>query len=226
LYLKQGHQQDALRVYQALLAQRPSDARLRRRVEQLSGGGEKRRAGSGVSAQAFLKGIWSGRAPVAAAAPPPPAPEPPPAPTAAARAPAPVDQSTLEAAFDSAGGDSGPTPGEPSRPADDHISLDSVFGDDAARRSTSTPPPAQEGAGGAPGAGGGGFSFDDFFSGAASGAGSNAPPGGAGGGGGETAPTEPSGARTPGRSSGRTQRPPEDEVEADQFQQWLKKLKS
>jgi len=26
LYLKQGHQQDALRVYQALLAQRPNDA--------------------------------------------------------------------------------------------------------------------------------------------------------------------------------------------------------
>src|SRR4029077_10474517 len=53
LYLKQGHQQDALRVYQALLAQRPTDAKLRRRVEQLSSGGKK---GSGISAQAFLKG--------------------------------------------------------------------------------------------------------------------------------------------------------------------------
>jgi len=42
----------------------------------------------------------------------------------------------------------------------------------------------------------------------------------------ESAPAEPSGARTPGRSSGRAQRPPEDEAEADQFQQWLKKLKS
>src|SRR5216117_1076399 len=48
LYLKQGHQHDALRVYQALLAQRPSDARLRRKVEQLSSGGRKK---SGVSAQ-------------------------------------------------------------------------------------------------------------------------------------------------------------------------------
>src|SRR5438874_11979579 len=64
LYLKQGHPQDALRVYQALLAQRPQDARLRGKVEQLSSGGRK---GSGVSAQAFLKGIWSGRTP------PPPA---------------------------------------------------------------------------------------------------------------------------------------------------------
>jgi len=40
------------------------------------------------------------------------------------------------------------------------------------------------------------------------------------------AAAEPGGARTPGRSSGRAQRPPEDEAEADQFQQWLKKLKS
>src|SRR6185437_1457202 len=49
LHLKQGHQQDALRVYQALLAQRPSDAKLKSRVEQLTSGGRKK---SGVSAQA------------------------------------------------------------------------------------------------------------------------------------------------------------------------------
>src|SRR3989475_7604957 len=72
LYLKQGHTQDALRVYQALLAQRPNDARLKSKVEQLASGGKKR---SGVSAQAFLKGIWSGRG----------------------------SQSTLSAAFDVAG---------------------------------------------------------------------------------------------------------------------------
>src|SRR5205814_7325516 len=59
LYLKQGHQQDALRVYQALLTQRPNDTKLRSRVEYLSGGGGKKR--SGVSARAFLKRIW-GRA--------------------------------------------------------------------------------------------------------------------------------------------------------------------
>jgi hypothetical protein len=184
LYLKQGHHQDALRVYQALLAQRPHDARLKSKVEQLSSGGKKK---SGVSAQAFLKGIWSGRA---------------------ATRPAPVEQSTLAAAFDAAG----PPPGEPSRPADDHISLDSVFGDDAARRGTakhgeSAPAPGKTG----------GFSFDEFFAGGKAGA--------AGGADGATEATSP---KTPGgsRSSGRTQRPPEDEVEADQFQQWLKKLKS
>ena len=186
LYLKQGHHQDALRVYQALLEQRPHDATLKSKVEQLSSGGKKK---SGVSAQAFLKGIWSGRG----AAPP-----------------APVEQSTLAAAFDVAG----PPPGEPSRPADDHISLDSVFGEDAARRGGGTARQAESAP--APGKTGG-FSFDEFFAGGKGGA-----AGGADGG------TEVASPKTPGgsRSSGRTQRPPEDEVEADQFQQWLKKLKS
>jgi len=181
LYLKQGHHHDALRVYQALLAQRPNDAKLKSKVEQLSGGGKKR---SGVSAQAFLKGIWSGRG----AAPPE----------------APVEQSTLAAAFDGAG----PPPGEPSRPAQDHISLDSVFGDDPARR-MSTPQaeaPAVSKTGG--------FSFDEFFAGGKAGAPGTGPE--------ATSPKTPGGSR----SSGRTQRPPEDEAEADQFQQWLKKLKS
>ena len=229
LYLKQGHQQDALRVYQALLAQRPSDARLRRKVEQLSGGGQ-RRQGSGVSAQAFLKGIWSGRA--AVPAPPPPPPEPPaplpePEPTRAS-VPA-MEQSTLDAAFDAADGE-GSVPGEPSHPAKDHISLDSVFGDDSARRSSGGGSGSGSAAAAQTGSGGeGGFSFDDFFGGAPPGGGQGAAPaqptaGGGAAGGGATA--DPSGARTPGRSSGRAQRPPEDEAEADQFQQWLKKLKS
>ena len=195
LYLKQGHPQDALRVYQALLAQRPNDARLKSKVEQLSGGGRKR---SGVSAQAFLKGIWSGRGTK------------------------PPEQSTLAAAFDAAG----PPPGEPSHPAHDHISLDSVFGDEAARHTGAqtpatpadagtTPDAKGEGQGGEGGGGGGGFSFDEFFAGTKTPA---AP----------SAPADAGNPRTPGRSSGgaRAPRPPEDEAEADQFQQWLKKLKS
>jgi hypothetical protein len=196
LYLKQGHQQDALRVYQALLAQRPGDAKLKSKVEQLSSGGKKR---SGVSAQAFLKGIWSGRG----SAPAPPAP------------PEPEEQSTLASAFDAAG--ESPPPGEPSRPAQDHISLDSVFGDEGARRPSA--PPEAEAASPVPvdGSKTGGFSFDEFFA------------GGKAGGGGDTAPgAEAASPKTPGgsRTSGRAQRPPEDEAEADQFQQWLKKLKS
>src|SRR2546426_3561571 len=197
LYLRQGHQQDALRVYQALLAQRPNDARLKSKVEQLSPGGKKKR--SGVSAQAFLKGIWSGRG----------------------------SQSTLSAAFDAAG----PPPGEPSRPAQDHISLDSVFGEEAARRTGAeraeapASPPSQAPAAPADGSKTGGFSFDEFFAGGKPGA----PGAGGGGGGGGGGPAgETASPRTPGgsRPSGRTQRQPEDEVEADQFQQWLKKLKS
>src|SRR2546429_783417 len=38
LYLKQGHSEEALRVYQALLAQRPDDVRLHARVAALSPG--------------------------------------------------------------------------------------------------------------------------------------------------------------------------------------------
>jgi len=183
LYLKQGHQQDALRVYQALLAQRPHDPKLKAKVERLTPGGKRNSGGSGVSAQAFLKGIWSGRK-------------------------APQSKSTLAAAFDVAD----PSPqslGEPSHPAHDHISLDTVFGEEAARR------PAPEPAAGGPppddGSKTGGFSFDEFFAGGKPGA---APDG--------ASPKTPGGTRT----SGRTQRPPEDEAEADQFQQWLKKLKS
>jgi tetratricopeptide (TPR) repeat protein len=184
LYLKQGHQQDALRVYRALLAQRPNDARLRSKVEQLSSAGKKH---SGVSAQDFLKGIWSGKR----------APAPPP------------QQSTLAAAFDVAGAAPQP-PGEPSHPAQDHISLDSVFGEEAARRANAqAAPPPPAGAAGETAPAGGGFSFDEFFA-----AGKGAPP------------ADEDSARTPGRSSGRSQRPVEDEAEADQFQQWLKKLKS
>ena len=197
LYLKQGHQQDALRVYQALLAQRPNDAKLRRRVEQLSSGGKK---GSGISAQAFLKGIWAGR------------------PAEEAAQPADEPHSTLGAAFDVAG----PLPGEPSHPAHDHISLDSVFGEEVARRASAQPletaaaaeTPAAPSQAPSDGSKTGGFSFDEFFAGGKPGAGTPA--------------AETASPKTPGasRTSGRTQRPPEDEAEADQFQQWLKKLKS
>jgi len=217
LYLKQGHHQDALRVYQALLAQRPTDARLRAKIQQLSGGGSHRK-GSGMSAQAFLKNIWSGRG----GKPAPPA----------------ESHSTLAAAFDvaepAASAPSRPH-GEPSHPAQDHISLDTVFGDEGGgggghRATESTPSPA----GAAPtaplsgppdGAKTGGFSFDEFFAGGkpdAAAGGAGAAPGSEGGKTGGAA-----GSKTPGgRTSGRTQRPPEDEAEADQFQQWLKKLKS
>src|SRR2546422_8135644 len=55
LYLKQGHSEEALRVYQALLAQRPDDARLRARVAALSPGklGSGGRGGGGTRPAVF-----------------------------------------------------------------------------------------------------------------------------------------------------------------------------
>src|SRR5438445_1974555 len=56
LYLRQGHEEEALHVYEALLAKRPMDARLRRRVEALARGGTREAGhGTGESVQRFLK---------------------------------------------------------------------------------------------------------------------------------------------------------------------------
>src|SRR2546430_8805611 len=62
LYLRQGHQEEALRVYEALLAKRPTDARLRGRVESIAGGGSREAGrGTGETVQVFLKRILAGR---------------------------------------------------------------------------------------------------------------------------------------------------------------------
>ena len=212
LYLKQGHREDALRVYESLLAKRPGDARLAARVAELSRPAAPRQAaragGGGQSVGAFLKGILTGKpdAPAPAVRTPAPAPEP----------------QTLEQAFaaDEAAADSGGDagPGAPTRPAADDISLDSVFGE-SPRDSMSAPsapepatanPPAAQPQTASPATGG--FSFDQFF----------ATPGKAGG----PEGAAPSGT-PPARSSGRQARPaPEEERELDQFQSWLKGLKS
>lgn len=225
LYLRQGHQDEALRVYHALLAQRPGDARLRARVQSLISGG------TGESAQAFLKRILAGKpgAPVAgASAPPaspqPPPPAPPPAPREAEATRWPVESggSPLDSAFavaDEAPESESIAPGEATRPAADSISLDQVFGDEGGRSSepvaeepaapaSAAPPPAA--------APSGGFSFDQFFS-------AGAEPAAGGG-----APSASGAApRAPARASGPKQRPPtEDEADLDQFQAWLRGLKS
>src|SRR5205807_1832724 len=109
-------------------------------------------------------------------------------------------------------------PGEATRPAEDSITLDAVFGEEGPR---SVPPadagarPAVEPAPASPPPPGG-FSFDQFFT------PPSAPPGGA-------APPAEGGAAFPGpaRSSGSRARPPmEDEGDLDQFQAWLRGLKS
>jgi tetratricopeptide (TPR) repeat protein len=209
LYLRQGHQEDALRVYQALLAKRPADARLRGRVESLAGGGTtEERGGTGETVQVFLKRILAGRPGV-------PAPEP-----SGPPARSPLDDAFAIAHSDA---DAGPvpdvvSPGEATRPATDSISLDQVFGDEGPRSASAAPeatPPApsrgpQEPAG---------FSFDQFFS--------ASEPGGGGGGGTPTPPGDGDATPPPARSSGGRLRPPvEDEGDLDQFQAWLRGLKS
>jgi len=190
LYLKQGHREDALRVYQSLVAMRPSDARLASRVAELSRPASARKSG-GQSVGAFLKSILAGK-PRPAAAP---------------------MGTTLEQAFaadDAEAAAEPPGPGAPTRPAEDDISLDSVFGEQP-RDSALAPPAAPSPAPAEPAPPAtGGFSFDEFFA---------APGKGAEG----TAPAAP----PPARSSGRHSRPaPEEERELDQFQSWLKGLKS
>lgn len=190
LYLRQGHKEDALRVYRALLEQRPGDTRLRDKIDTLLG----RKRTSGQSAGAFLRNALR---PGGASGP------------AAPSLGGDAQVSALVAgAFADMTGE--PIPGAPTKPADDTISLDSVFGESEPGippgPADGGPPPEGGHAAAPPDAGpatGSGFSFDEFFS-AAGGAPGQAP-----------------------RTSGRQARPPaEDEGDADQFQAWLKKLKS
>src|SRR5437660_5777088 len=163
LYLRQGQPDDALRVYQALLAERPEDVRLRARVAGLasgeSGAGGR---GTGESVHTFLRRILAGRPPVRGEDATP-GPEPLPAPASPG--------SPLDGAFAIAPTEPDPeleilAPGEASRPADDSITLDSVFGEEAPRGggapaeaspTSAEPPPASPPPSG-------GFSFDQFFS--------------------------------------------------------------
>jgi len=222
LYLRQGHQEDALRVYHALLAKRPADARLRGRVEALTGGGNRHdAAGTGETVQVFLKRILAGR---------PGAPGP--------VASGPQVGSPLDDAFAPTHSEVEPdprpsvvSPGEATRPADDAISLDEVFGDEGPRDSgavpepatpappaISAPPPAPQQSGG--------FSFDQFFSASESTDQGGRGAGSMGGAGGSGTPGE-GGATPPARASGGRLRPPvEDEGDLDQFQAWLRGLKS
>ncbi|MGH7612643.1 MAG: hypothetical protein ACREMW_01195 [Gemmatimonadales bacterium] len=210
LYLQQGHQEDALRVYEALAAQRPHDARLRQKVAELAAP-RLRPSGGGQSAGTFLKGILNARP----GAPPPSAPSPPPPPPPPSPASLAEPQAVRGQAPDQHAGAEPPTDpghGSPTRPASDSISLDSVFGEEGGRGSIpALPEQGPEQPSKLPAASGG-FSFDDFF-------GTSSVPAADTGKGG-SAPN----ARPP-RTSGRT-RGVEPEDDLDQFQAWLKSLKA
>lgn len=231
LYLQQGHRDDALRVYQALLERRPDDARLSAKVAELSGSESPvftqvpaaRAPSTGQPLGAFLKRILAAR-PGAPAADPLPEVSLSPAPR---RSTGVTPQSLLAEAFADEPA-AGPTPGSPSRPAADSLSLDAVFGEEGSRGSLPkvAAPPAAEPAAPA-GSTTGGFSFDEFFG--AAGGPAPATPGGAPS---AAAPTPtPAAAARASASAVRQSRsapPPsgEDAGDLDQFQAWLKGLKS
>ena len=207
LYLRQGHREDALRVYEALAAQRPHDARLRDKVAELSAPPPRSRpVPGGQSAGAFLRGILGARPGAPAAAQPEP-------PVASRRSVPSVPPSAAEEPVDVAPAERAPAgepaPGSPTRPASDAISLDSVFGEESNRASAPVTPENVPEPGAAPSPEGG-FSFDDFF-------GSPGSP--------NTGNTTSAPNARPARQSGRA-RAPEKEEDLDQFQAWLKSLKA
>ncbi len=209
LYLRQGHTDDAVRVYEALLTQRPGDQRLKDKLDALTGRGA---AASGQTVRAFLHALFAGQGGTLVATVPVAAP-------AAA-------ETSLAGAFAATPRD-GEMPGAASYASDDALSLDQVFGDDARPSQTLAPPPAPRMAGppapatapagrtaATPAAQrAGGFSFDEFFD-------SNAAP--------DARPAAPGSASTSGptRAPVRVKAAAEDESDLDQFQAWLKGLKT
>lgn len=198
LYANQGLLGEARDIYRQLVAQRPGDPALARRLAELetaAAGPPARRSGSqpitagGPTVRDFLSDVFTGRP----AAPPAPAPMESSAPVA----PEPADHapSPLEAAFDEPEEPGEEIRGAPTRRASDDLSLASVFGEEPppvnTRPSAETTTPE----------GGKKFSFDEFFGGA--------PP--------KTPPT------TRAAAADREKEPGADE---DEFKRWLKGLKS
>jgi hypothetical protein len=208
LYLQQGHVEDALRVYRAMLASRPGDADLQAKVDQLSAPRSERAAAMDAPAPAaqtaveFLRSVFQG------------------APGAGPVTPAVGEAARAATMLDDVFGDAAdtdnpveaaapaepvsPPGGAPTQPATDALSLDRVFGEPGME--SGAPAPAAKGA--AVGATTG-FSFDDFFS---------AP---------EPPPVDvPGDAGSDAAAATRPARAGEPEQDLDQFQAWLRSLKA
>jgi tetratricopeptide (TPR) repeat protein len=151
LYAAQGHQSEALGVYRILFDRNPENERLRLRIldleaalaAQVAADAAPSYAASvtgGRAVAAFLGGLLQSR-PVPVELPEPPA----------ASVPEVVHEAPPE------GGEEAVASGEPTRPADDRLSLGAIFGEDP------SPVPPASAAAGARSGGAGGFSFDDFF---------------------------------------------------------------
>ena len=146
LYLSQGHAHEALAIYRELYLRHPEDHRLRDKVAALETAQpdadpgepelpEYSAAGGGQSVAAMFRALLVAR--------PAPAPTWSPVASSPERAVPSADASAPAA-----------SEGEPTRPADDRLSLSAVFGDD------SSPVPPAVPAGQAPADG---MSFDAFF---------------------------------------------------------------
>ena len=178
LFLRQGHPADALRIYRELLSRRPDDVRLADRVTSLESSEAAQAkplpryaasASGGTSVRELMRTVLSSR---------------------------PNGIEAARPAAETSPSGSG-TPGTPTRPAADHLTLSAIFGEDAAplppmsrKPRTTSPPPAERG----------GVSFDEFY-----GAGGSQP----------GATPRPAGA-PPGAGG---------EDDLDQFHDWLQNLK-
>jgi len=178
LFLKQGHPADALRIYRELLSRRPDDARLADRVTSLEASEAAQAkplpryaasASGGTSVRELMRTVLGSR---------------------------PNGIETTRPAADAAMSGSD-TPGTPTRPAADHLTLSAIFGEDAAP----LPPMSRKSrAASAPPAERGGVSYDEFYGGGPAQSGATPRPAGA----------------PPGAGG---------EDDLDQFHDWLQNLK-
>jgi tetratricopeptide (TPR) repeat protein len=184
-YARQGLNDQALHVYRQLAAQMPGDHRLEAKIRQLEAvvgaGGEaggrwpaySASVTGGESVESFFHSLAAAR-PAALGGPTEPA-------SGLSAEPQTEDQS----------------PGAPTRPANDALSLSAIFGEESTQPPPATPPAPPSASTPTTGHA---FSFDQFF-------------------GGKDAPGSGS------QSSGRTTPPSGLEEDLDQFQNWLKSLK-
>ncbi len=176
LFLTQGHPADALRIFRELLARRPGDDRLATRVAGLEVQESAQAAllpryaasaSGGTSVRELMRTVLGSRPTTPESSGTPPA--------------------DATAAADS--------PGTPTRPAGDHLTLSAIFGDDA----SPVPPVVRSARAHRPATGDrSGVSFDEFY----------------GGSGQRTGAPRPAGASADGA-----------EDDLDQFHDWLQNLK-
>lgn len=153
LYLQQGHRQEALTIYRELFLRNPADLRLREKVDELETA--EAEAESASTGETSYSAAATGGQSVASLFRELLAARPAGAPTGARGTGA-----VQSGATSSEAGASASAEGEPTRPADDRLSLSAVFGDDS-----SPVPPAMPG--NAPPPSPDGISFDAFFDSAA-----------------------------------------------------------